>query len=236
MFWTGYVFSNIPYHWLSLPDTFQEYLARHSSKTRYSEKRNIKALMSLGNGSLELIRVERPEQVSQFVMDATAIAANSWQRVFLNARLDFAGDCAASLREFSAHGWLRAYLLKCGERPCAYLIGFQFGPTYTVYETAFHPDFARHSPGGVLHHLVIEDLIAYRKPAVYYLGAGDAPYKTFLCDGVGREADVVLFRPNRVNRIWFGSHAFFRGAIRRAKRILGKEQLDAGPRGLYPAG
>ena len=145
----------VGHYLLSLPSTFADYLAKFTSKSRHNLKRQVANFQRLGS-PLELVRVDSPGQASEFVQSATAVAAASWQQTFLKLPLETPLDRAASLRDFAEHGLLRSYLLKCGGRPCAYWIGFQLGSTYILYETAYDPEFAQHSPGKVLLFLLLQ--------------------------------------------------------------------------------
>jgi CelD/BcsL family acetyltransferase involved in cellulose biosynthesis len=44
-------------------------------------------------------------------------------------------------------GWLRAYLLYLGERPCAFWIGMLYGDTFVSDYTGYDPDLRQFSPG-----------------------------------------------------------------------------------------
>jgi CelD/BcsL family acetyltransferase involved in cellulose biosynthesis len=211
------------HHWLSLPSTFREYLAKFSAKSRHELKRHVNVLKRHGGGSLELVRVDSSHQVSEFVDDARAIAAVAWQQVFMGLPLDAPFDLARSLQDLADQNLLRAYVLRCGGRPCAYGLGFQLPSTYVFYETAYDPQFARHSPGRVLLFLMLQDLIDHNRPQRFSFGPGEFDYKAFFGNSVSYEANLVLFRRTLSNCAWCGSHGLFRGAVRAAKRLLGKE-------------
>ncbi len=230
-FWRRY----LPYggstrhHWLSLPATFKEYLAKFSTLSRHTLRRKVNLLTRHGSGSLELVRVDSSHQVPEFVSDVRAIAAVAWQQVFMGLPLDAPFDLAKGLQDLADQNLLRAYVLRCCGCPYAYGIGFQSSSTYVFYETAYDPQFARYSPGRVLLFLMLQDLFEHNRPQRFSFGPGELEHKVF-GNSVSYEANLVLFRHTFSNRAWCGSHRLFRGAVRAAKRLLGKEgeQGEAG--------
>ena len=65
------------------------------------------------------------------------------------------------------HGWMRSYILFCGERPCAFRMGCQYRGRFLSHEIGFDPEFARYSVGTVLQYLTIQDLFDHKRPAVF---------------------------------------------------------------------
>jgi CelD/BcsL family acetyltransferase involved in cellulose biosynthesis len=232
-FWRRYLPQGGPvrHYWLSLPSTFAEYLAKFGGKTRQTVKRQVNLLKRHGNGSLDLVRVESSSQVSEFIDSATAVAASSWQQRFLDLPLETPFDRARSLHDLADQNLLRAYVLKCAGRPCAYVLGFQLGSTYLYYETAYDPQFAHRSPGKVLLFLLLEDLFSHNQPQRLSFCPGDFAYKALFGTSVSLEADLVLFRRTSSNRAWCGSHRLFRGAVHAVKYIRGRKQDRSAPEG-----
>ena len=231
-FWQPFLPARGPsrHYGLLLPPTFAEYAAKFPARSLKNLRREANNLRKEG-GVVDMVRVDSPEQVAEFVEGATAVAATSWQRQFLHLPLETAVDRARSLRDLADHGLLRSYLLRCGGRPCAYVIGFQLGSTYVYYETAFDPQFVRHGPGQVLLYRVLQDLFSHNKPQRVSFGPGDYTYKSFFGNAVGLETELVLFRRTLSNRAWCGSYRLFQGAVVAAKRLLGK---DGGRPGTMP--
>ena len=231
-FWHPYLPHRGParHHWLLLPSTFADYLAKFGGKTRQTVKRQVNLLRRHGSGSLELRRVGSRCQVDEFVEQALAIATRSWQQRFLDLPLETACDRARSLRELADDNLLRAYLLYCGGRPCAYAIGLQLEATCVFYETAYDPGYAHRSPGKVLLYLMIEDLFNHNKPRRLSFCSGEMPYKALFGTSVSLEADLVLFRRTAANRAWCLSHKLFRGVVNQAYMVPAARRLLAAVR------
>ena len=211
------------YHWLALPSTFAEYLSKFSAKTRNTLKRKVKRLSSHGDGSLELCRIEASEQIPAFVEAALSIARNSWQLLFLNLPLTHPVDHARSLRELADGGLLRCYLLKCGGRPCAFVVGSQLGSTFTFYETAYDSSFAEHSAGQVLVYLMIEDLIDHNRPVTLFFGTGDEDYKELFGNSIGTEVNIILIKRTTANWVWWKLHQIYRRGINAVNWLIRRQ-------------
>ena len=142
------------------------FLEGKQKRTRNTLKRRVKKLREHGAGSLECIRVETEDQVDAFYESAFAVAEKSWQHKNLGRCLEETALYRNNLQSLAQLGALRAYLLKCGGIPCAFVIGYQYEDILQFEQTAFSSDFARFSPGTVLYYMMLEDLYGYRPPTI----------------------------------------------------------------------
>ena len=156
---------------------FRTYLGKFKSRTRNRFRRGLRKLRELGGGGLELVRVERPDQVEEFLEQATEIAKKSWQNRLIGFPPESRADRRTLLNELASAGILRAYLLKCGTKPCAFNLTFISNSICYYYETAYLPELSEYSPGTMLEYLKIEDLIAVDPPRLIYYGGGDVEYE-----------------------------------------------------------
>ena len=98
-------------------------------------------------------------------------------------------------------GCLRAYLLKCGGKSCAFVIGYQYQDVLQFEQTAYAAEFASFSPGSVLYYLMLEDLCEYRRPTLVNHGVGVSPHKQLFSNRKLFDTSVYLFRPTVRNRL-----------------------------------
>ena len=61
-----------------------------------------------------------------------------------------------------SEGWLRAYLLYLGDRPCAFWIGMLYNGPFVSEYMSYDPEFRQFSPGMVLIMRVIEGSVTTR--------------------------------------------------------------------------
>lgn len=210
-----------PWHWLKLEGDFESYLlAQMGKKGRYNLRRTVRLLREHGGGSLECERVTSADQIADFLPAAAEVSAATWQRRVLGSRIENSAAQAESLRDLAERRLLRAYLLRCGGRPVAFAIGYQFEQVFHYVEVGFDQSFASFSPGTALLYLIVEDLFRHDSPAILNFGIGDAPYKRRFSNREGRDACVILFRRTLRNRLRRFTHRWFLALVEGAKRIL----------------
>src|SRR5262249_25347526 len=108
---------------------------------------------------------------------------------------------------------LRCYLLKCGNSPCAFGIGWQLNGIFYFHETAYDPTWAKYSPGKSLLHLMIKDCFAINRPRLFYFGPGEAHYKKWFANNVGQETTFVLMKRGPINSAKITAHQIFRESV-----------------------
>lgn len=177
----------------AIPDSYEEYAHKFSSKTRNTLGRRLKKLEKAAGGKLALERVTEEEQVDRFVENAVAVSKKTYQWHLLGLGLREPDRLKRELRFLARHGWARCYLLWCGETPTAFMLGYQDHHSCYYIDVGFDRDWADFSPGTVLQVMVMQDLFAYRKPSVFDFG-GMAEHKKFFGNTSYDETDVHLFR------------------------------------------
>ncbi len=212
--------------YLELEESYEQFLQGRQPKTRYNLKRQVKKLREFGGGVLECIRVENEDQVDAFHEAAYAVAEKSWQFHNLGRALEETALYRESLRSLARQGCLRAYLLRCGERPCAFWIGLQDNDVLQLEQTAFSSDFASHSPGTVLNYMLMEDVYRHRRPRFLNFGTGVTLYKRLFCNRTSSDAAIYLFRPTLRNRLRAASHGMFYSGLELVKRLSRKRAQE----------
>jgi hypothetical protein len=213
-----------PYHSLLLPTIFDEYLSKFKSKTRNTFKRKVKRLRGHGGGRLKILRVDSEDQIQAFLKGAVPVAKHSWQQKRLGTRIDDSCQRHSKLTDLAGRSLLRSYLLICGDKPCAFLLGYQFCGVYYYVEVAYDQSFGGFSPGAVLLYLVIEDLIHHNPPNRINFGIGHAAYKQEFGNVHSEDASVLLLRKNFPNKIRQTAHSLFRSYVRVVKRQIRKNE------------
>jgi CelD/BcsL family acetyltransferase involved in cellulose biosynthesis len=212
------------WHLLRLPGDPEAYLSGMSSKTRYTLRKKAKQLAERGGGQLEMVRVESEEQVASFLADAVSVSRKTWQHSNLGKRIGDSEEERAWYAGLARAGVLRGYILRCGERPCAFVVGYQHNGVFHDVELGYDPDFKENSPGTVLLHMLIQDLCSHRPAALLNFGLGDADYKGRFGNVRTEDVSVLVMRKSLLNRLRVGSHASFRTLVRSARDVVRRVQ------------
>lgn len=203
---------------LGIKGSFEDYLGRLGSKSRYTLRKNVRRMEEVSEG-LRLEKVDKPEQVPRFLRTAVEVSRNSWQHRELGQRVSDSERAERKMADLAARGLLRAYLLFSGEEACAFSIAHQHRGVVNSQEMGYHQDYAPYSPGKVLLYLIVQDLHSDPNVTLLNFGMGDADYKRWFADSERTEASWLLMRPTVRNRLLRGSHVAFDGAVRLAKRM-----------------
>lgn len=209
----SHVHERMRLHLLKLPPTFEEYLARFSSKHRKNLTRTMRLLTDH-----RLQSIDSAADVSEFLRVGASIARVSWQSQVVDYLIKDNAGWLAHLSDLAERRLLRSYLLWCGERPCAYVLGFQYRGYFHYSFIGHDPEFDRLSPGTVMLLRIIEDLIAHNSPTWMNFGEGDALYKERFGSDAIEVANVTVFRPTVTNWLRLGVLRTFE-TIRRLARL-----------------
>jgi hypothetical protein len=208
------------YYAMPLPATYGDYLSGLRAKRRYNLKRQVRLLRGRCPRGLEVLRIDSAGQVRAFLDAAWAIAEHAGG---LGRAYRAEGHGAAwrgRCLDLAGRGLLRSYLLRCGGRDVACLVGCQYEGTYVVETTLYHRGFARSSPGTVLLHLALEDLLGHRPVRLIDFGPGDLHYRHAGRHVCREGGPVFLLRNTLGNRVRQAAHAGFQRAVRGLKRSL----------------
>jgi len=159
-------------HTIPLPPTFEQFLARYSSKKRYNLRRQLRLLEARTAGKLAMSRCDSIQDIQDFVTDYTKLR-QACGRNGDGAQFHEVSSFEAHHRRLAIDGLLRSYVLKDAEQPVALILGFHFGDTFLLGQILHNPAYAQFSPGTALLHMVIEDLINDGRMNLINLGHGD---------------------------------------------------------------
>ncbi|HKP37098.1 MAG TPA: GNAT family N-acetyltransferase [Pyrinomonadaceae bacterium] len=216
-----------PWHMLQIPASSAEYLSRMSSKTRSTLKKKAKKLAEAAGGELELTRIDLANQVGPFLSEAVKVSRKSWQHEILGTRINDSDDDRVWGERLAAAGLMRSYLLKAGDRACAFVVGHQFNGVFHYVELGYDRELSEYSPGTVLLHLLIQDLCDHQPPATLNFGMGDADYKRRFGNVQTEDVSIVVLRKTLPNYVLIRSHALLRYLARTARRIVTKIRKGA---------
>lgn len=180
-----------------VPGGIDDVYRRMSSHRRIELRRTVKKLQTNPVGKPKIICYRSLSELDRLFHDAEEIAKKTYQR---GLRVGFADNPLVRTRlELGARkGWLRAYILYLGDRPCAFWIGMLYHGSFVGEYTGYDPEFRQYSPGMVLMMRVIEGFCNRTDGDVVReidFGPGEAEYKGALCTKTWQEAVVFIFSP-----------------------------------------
>jgi CelD/BcsL family acetyltransferase involved in cellulose biosynthesis len=206
------------HHRLNFPDTLEQYWEGFSSKTRSTMRRKVKKLAKDTGKEVTLERYT-DRDLEKYARDTHAISQRSYQYHLLGQGIQDREAFLARCKEAASHGWLRGYVLHLGGEPIAFMHGWQYRGVYLYLETAYDQELRSHSPGTVLHIMVIEDMFEHDTPKVFEFGVHGDQKATF-GNASHRAAEVFLIRPSAYPMVATGLYRLSNAGTEAAKKVL----------------
>src|SRR5262249_41561584 len=157
----------------------------------------VRMLRAFANGALELRRIETPDEVPLLVESVSEL-----RRVPPSPGEDL------RLKDLARRGILLGYLLLCGERRCAVIIGHQHDSTFRLDEMAQAQTIGALSPGSTTLYMLIEDLIRQRMELIDF-GYGEPAYPYRSTNVTEQRGTILLLRRTFMNRLRRTGHWTF---------------------------
>ena len=180
--------SELPY--VTLPSTWEEYLAGRSSNARQQIRRRERKLDKLGDVAF---RSASPDTLSADLETLFDLHLRRWSergRSSLEdpAARDYISRFAAAAQE---RGWLRLNVLEVDAQPVAAFFGWRLGARFAFYQSGFDPEWSEHSVGAVLLAKTIRGAIEEGAHEFDML-LGTEPYKRRFADRSRAVETVVV--------------------------------------------
>lgn len=209
-----------------LDGSFESYMQKFSAKTRKNRLREIKKLTD--RGDMKFIRVSEESEVDAYLEATLEISRKTWQfrRLGWGIAASDPDVMHSELNFLAQRGWLRSYLLKCGDAPCSFIGGWQYGPRFYHAIIGFDPAWSNFSVGSVLQLLVLEDLFKENTPQIYDFGTF-AEYKQYFSTESYSEDIVWLFRRRPYPLFVNGMQRVFNRISRKSGALLNRFGLKA---------
>jgi len=206
-------------HFIELPETFEQYLAKFHSRTRHTFRKQLRQLREHTRGTLELVRVDSEAQVEEFLTAVKYVSSGSWQHTRAGVRLENDPARCDRMIDLARRGVLRSYLLASRTERYAFMIGCQHGGVYHTITTGYDQALRQWSPGKILHYLLIEDLIEHDRPRLLNFDLGDMSYKELFGSVHAPDLGFLLLRKQWRNHLLVAGHASMRKSLGFLKRL-----------------
>jgi Acetyltransferase (GNAT) domain len=183
-------------HTVPLPDNVDTYLQKLSAKKRYNLSRQVR-LLAKEAGEVGLVRIEHPPQVAALV---------DGMRTLMSAE-DFAVQTSQpKLENLARHGLLHAYLLQCGGKTVALVLGTRSDEVWHVHKICCAQEYMSMSVGTSIIHLALQDTIAHFDFTHADFGYG-TPNQEFRSTHVlQRRGKLLLCRRHGIANLLFKLH------------------------------
>lgn len=209
---------------LRFSGSFEDYMGKFSSKHRKNLQREVRKLREGALGEMRFVRYENPDDVGFFLENAFELSSRTYQWTVYQRGLS-AKDLIRSRVRFAAEqGWLRSYLLFCGGRVAAFILGFQYKGRYLLHEIGFDPAMAKQSVGTVQLLLMVEDLFEHNRPQILDFESY-GKYKEMLSTDKYLQGKMYLFRRGAYGRFLRTGHRMCSSANAAASSVVERFNL-----------
>ena len=177
--YTPYTFKNY-YIDLKRIGGFDAYLARFSSKSRWTLHRKIKRFAEVSGGQLAWREFTRREELAEFFSLAREVSRKTYQERLLQKGLPSSVEFVAHAEALATHKRVLAYILLLNSRPVAYMFCFCADGIVTGDYLGYDPAFRSLSPGTVLQYLILQSLFEkHRDMRIFDFTEGEGQQKSF---------------------------------------------------------
>jgi len=213
-----------PRHYIAMAgESFDDYLARFSGKTRSTLRRKARKLAKDAGGAYHVTEHRTPAEIERFLDAALPLSARTYQARLLDAGLPDNAAERAALMALAEQDCMRAFLLYAGAAadgaPIAYLALPIHGQTVVYAHLGYDPDWARLSPGTVLQMDALERLFAEARYRYFDFTEGDGAHKAMFGTHQAPCASFSLLEPTMANRALVRARAGFDTAVSGAKAL-----------------
>jgi len=207
--------------------TFQDYLKRHSSKSRATLVRKVKRFADASGGVIDYREYRLASEMATFYRLAWAVSRRSYQESLLASGLPSHEDFVGELKALAEQDLVRGYILSFEQRPIAYILCPALGDVLLYQYVGYDPAFARLSPGSVLQYCALETLFQQRRFRLFDFTEGEGQHKEFFASHATQCADIYYFKRSFQRSALVALHAGVFRCSRLAGRALASFHLKA---------
>lgn len=176
--WLSYVPAQYRRHYIAFKPTFQEYLAKFSSKSRSTLQRKVRKLAQ-GDGKPDIRCYRTSGEMAVFYDLAHTLSQRTYQEKMFHEGFASRAGTKEHVVARASQGAVRGYALFLGDEPVAYVHCSCNAGTITYAILGYDQQHRALSPGDVLLYLMIEALHEERAFRYLDFGEGGAWYKEF---------------------------------------------------------
>jgi CelD/BcsL family acetyltransferase involved in cellulose biosynthesis len=214
-----YKLDRVPNWYISLPATWEEYVANLSPDFRPLVTRYPKRLAS--RYAIKFSRCHTQEELERYLAVLFELHQRRWERARYPGAFASVERCQfyrLMASAFLKRGWLEFWMLELADVPVAIQFCFRYRNTIYLAQEGFDPDYANEKVGYALRARVIQYCISSGIQRYDFMGGSD-PYKQRFGAQEGRYITIKFAKPGsggafflqaeelkRKSRHWLRSH------------------------------
>lgn len=189
-------------HTVPLPENFNAYLQKFSSKKRYNLSRQVR-LLGEQAGEVQVCRIEEPAQVPGLIEAMrTVLTPQQFARSPRQARLE----------RMAKYGILHSYVIRCSTEDVAFVFASRSADVWHVHQIVASPKYQGVSAGTSAAHLALQDVITHFSFADADFGYG-TPNQEFRSTHVLKpRATVLVCRSRNPTALLLAVHGLYQRA------------------------
>lgn len=204
-----YVLARFPRYYIDMGQSFADYQAKFSAKTRATLNRKVRKFTQHCGGHLRWQVYRQEADLDEFMRLARQVSARTYQERLLDTGLPDDAGFLDEARRLAANDALRAFLLFDGERPVSYLYCPVHDGVIDYAYLGYDPDYMHLSIGSVLQWLALETLFDEKQYRYFDFTEGESEHKKLFATGCLSCANVAFLSPTLAHFLLAYSHYYF---------------------------
>lgn len=201
-------------------NSFKQYLAKFSAKSRSTLKRKVKKAVNAG---VIMRTFSTPDDVDIFLRDARLIGNKTYQKKLFDAAIPETIQFDESVMKLAQQGHLLAAILYKENEPIAYLFCPQKDQSYMYTYLGYLPKYQHYSPGTVLQYLLLEHIFSLANKAKYFdFTEGDGEHKKLFSSESFNCCNCLVINNNSSDYFWLKLQCHFDAFSAIIGKILSK--------------
>lgn len=205
--------------YIDLAGSFDDYLAKFSSKSRYTVRKKVRRFEEYSDGAIAWRAYDDKARLDEFYGYARDVSRKTYQERLLNKGLP---DRPAFDEEMDAAPSVRAYLLFHGAKPIAFMCCPEQRGGLLYEHVGYDPAYREFSPGTVLMFLALRAIFAEGRYKIFDFTEGEGAHKALFANREALCAEIYFFRRSLRCAAMVVIHAGLAGFSRGLVKLLEK--------------
>lgn len=211
--WLRYVVQTYSHCYIDMQQSFDDYRAKFSAKTRSTITRKVKKWAEHTGGRLQWKTYKTRDELLQFHPLARSVSVLTYQERLLTAGLPDDAPFIDKMTKDADDDKARGYILFDQDRPVSYLYCPIVDDSAIYAFLGYDPQYMKQSVGTVLQWLALEDLFAERRVRYFDFTEGETDHKRLFATHVVSAANVLFLTSSMRHRLLVGAHLRFNRLI-----------------------
>lgn len=165
---------------IDFPETYDEYLASLSRKSRYKYKKSFEKFCTMFDGKFHFETFQNQSDVSEFFSYLNDIYKLTWQAKTFGLKERNSDKTIALHKVIAEQNQFLSYVLFIENKPIAFILGYACAQEYLYFEIGYDENFKNIEPGKVLAWMLIDDLYKNHQIKSLDFDTGENNYKKVL--------------------------------------------------------